>query len=271
MSGRPYAEVIGDPIAHSKSPLIHNFWLEKLGIDAEYRACHVRPDELADYFARRRGDAGWRGCNVTIPHKVSAMEYARVRKGTRMMVGAINTVVRAPDSRLDGANTDIGGVVRPLVSIGVSGGAMAVVGAGGAARAAVAASMILGIETLYVLNRTEAKARDLLASLRPEGIVLPLESTIPPVDVLVNASVLGMSGQPSLDLSLDAIPCEAIVFDMVYAPLETALLANARRRGLRTIDGLEMLVAQAAEAFEMFFGQPAPREHDVELRALLTA
>ena len=269
--GRPYAEVIGDPIAHSKSPLIHNFWLGKLGIDAEYRTCHVRPDELADYFTRRRGDAEWRGCNVTIPHKVLAMEHVRVRKGTRTMVGAINTVVRGSDSRLDGANTDIAGVVRPLNAVGVSGGSMAVVGAGGAARAAVAASMILGIETLFVLNRTEAKAGNLLASLRPDGIALPLGATIPAVDVLVNASVLGMSGQPSLDLSLDGIARDAVVFDMVYVPLETELLAAAQQRRLRTIDGLQMLVAQAAEAFELFFGQPAPREHDAELRALLTA
>ena len=149
--GRPYAEVIGDPIAHSKSPLIHNFWLEKLGIDAEYRACLVRPDELADYFARRRGDAEWRGCNVTIPHKVSAMEHVRVRKGTRMMVGAINTVVRGPDSRLEGANTDIVGIVRPLEAIGASGGTMVVIGAGGAARAAVAASLMLGMRSESVV------------------------------------------------------------------------------------------------------------------------
>ena len=271
MSGRPYAEVIGDPIAHSKSPLIHNFWLGKLGIDAEYRACHVKPDELADYFARRRGDAEWFGCNITIPHKVTAMEHVRVRKGTRMMVGAINTVVRAPDSRLDGGNTDIGGVVRPLQAMGVSGGSMAVVGAGGAARAAVAASMMLGIERLFVLNRTEVKARTLLDSLRPDGTALPLASDLPAVDVLVNASILGMSGQPPLGLALNMIARDGIVFDMVYAPLETALLAEARQRGIRTIDGLEMLVSQAADAFELIFGQPAPREYDAELRALLTA
>ena len=269
--GRPYAEVIGDPIAHSKSPLIHNFWLGKLGIDAEYRACHVRADDLTDYFTRRRGDAEWRGCNVTVPHKVTAMKHVRVRKGTRMMVGAINTVVRGSDSRLDGGNTDIAGVVRPLESVGMSGGSMAVVGAGGAARAAVAASMILGIETLFVLNRTEAKARDLLASLRPDGIVIPLDGPVPSVSVLVNASVLGMTGQPALNLSLEGIARDAIVFDMVYAPLETQLLAEARRRGLRTIDGLQMLVAQAAEAFELLFDVPAPREYDAELRALLTA
>lgn len=269
--GRPYAEVIGDPIAHSKSPLIHNFWLAKLGIDAEYRACHVRPGELADYFTRRRGDAEWRGCNVTIPHKVLAMEHVRVRKGTRMMVGAINTVVRGLDSKLDGANTDIGGVARPLEAAGVSGGSMAVIGSGGAARAAVAASMMIGIESLFVLNRTEAKARDMLASLRPDGIALPLGDAAPAVDVLVNATVLGMAGQTSLNLSIDALTDSAIVFDMVYAPLETALLVKARQRGLRTIDGLQMLVAQAADAFALFFGQPAPREHDAELRTLLTA
>ena len=269
--GRPYAEVIGDPIAHSKSPLIHNFWLAKLGIDAEYRACHVRADELAKYFARRRGDADWRGCNVTIPHKVSAMEHVRVRKGTRMMVGAINTVVRGKDSRLDGGNTDIAGIVRPLEAIGVLRGTMVVVGAGGAARAAVAASLILGMENLFVLNRTREKAQSLLDSLRPDGISLPLDAALPAARVVVNASPMGMAGQSSLELSLDGVSHDTIVFDMVYTPLETPLLKQAREFGLKTIDGLEMLVAQAAEAFVMFFSQAAPRQHDAELRALLTA
>ena len=269
--GRPYAEVIGDPIAHSKSPLIHNFWLGKLGIDAEYRACHVRPDELADYFARRRGDAEWRGCNVTIPHKVSAMEHVRVRKGTRMMVGAINTVVRGPDSRLEGANTDIVGIVRPLEAIGASGGTMVVIGAGGAARAAVAASLMLGVENVFVVNRTREKAQSLLDSLRPDGIALPLDADLPSARILVNASVMGMAGQSPLELSLDGVGHDTIVFDMVYTPLETPLLKQAREFGFKTIDGLEMLVTQAAEAFAMFFAQPAPREHDAELRALLTA
>ena len=268
---RPYAEVIGDPIAHSKSPLIHNFWLAKLGTDAEYRACHVRADELADYFARRREDAKWRGCNVTAPHKVTAMSEVRTRKGVRSMIGAINTIVPSSDGDLDGANTDLEGIIRPIEAVDVERGSLVVIGAGGAARAAVAASIALGFAQVLVLNRSVEKARQMLDSVRPDARVLRLTDQVPAADVLINASPLGQSGQPSPNIALELLKSTSLVFDMVYAPVETHLLKDARARGLRTIDGLQMLVGQAAAAFELFFGQPAPREHDTELRALLTA
>ena len=148
---------------------------------------------------------------------------------------------------------------------------MVVIGAGGAARAAVAASLMLGVENVFVVNRTREKAQSLLDSLRPDGIALPLDADLPSARILVNASVMGMAGQSPLELSLDGVGHDTIVFDMVYTPLETPLLKQAREFGFKTIDGLEMLVTQAAEAFAMFFAQPAPREHDAELRALLTA
>ena len=115
--GRPYAEVIGDPIAHSKSPAIHNFWLAKLGIDAEYGACRVRPDELADYFARRRGDAEWRGCNVTMPHKQAVMPLLHSVEEPAALVGAVNTIRPSLDGLQVGHNTDVAGFLEPLHAV----------------------------------------------------------------------------------------------------------------------------------------------------------
>ena len=297
MSGRPYAEVIGDPIAHSKSPLIHNFWLARLGIDAEYRACHVRPGELADYFTRRRGDAEWVGCNVTMPHKEAVMNFADGMETKAWPANAANLIKRRGD-RLYAANTDVHGIGEPLSRFPLplawteydpAGPATAaickIVGAGGAASAAIDAAMDAGYLSTQIYNRSVAKARDFAARVGVARVdVFGLEELChAPLGpdhpyqgydcrfLIINASPMGMAGQPEVPIDLAQYPPETIVFDMVYAPVETALLRQARDCGLRTIDGLEMLVAQAAAAFELFFGQPAPREHDAELRALLTA
>ena len=271
MSGRPYAEVIGDPIAHSKSPLIHNFWLAKLGIDAEYRACHVRPDELEDYFTRRRGDVAWQGSNITIPHKISAIEYVDNGADARASPGAINAVSHIAGTVI-GHNTDAGGFLQPLADVELHARQVAVVGTGGAARAILSALDHAGTHAPDVIGRDLAKARALLAEFDFfHGEALSLDDPVPPVSLLVNASALGMEGFPAYAPDLSALPDHAIVYDIVYAPLETPLLAAARLRGLATIDGLDMLMGQAALAFTLFFGQPAPREHDAELRALLTA
>lgn len=259
---RPYAEVIGDPIAHSKSPLIHNFWLRKLGIDAEYRKTHVRPDELAAYFEQARADSHWRGCNVTIPHKSAVLPFLAAIDPAAAPIGAINTIIAS--KLLQGFNTDVIGITDPLCRIGFNGKRALLIGAGGAAKAALAAFRQLGISKVTVANRSEDKARLVHSN------VIGLDSPLPPVDLLFNATSLGMTGQPQLDLDLAVLPENCIVFDAVYAPLDTPLLLAARKRGLRTIDGLSMLVGQAAVAFELFFGQAAPREYDAELRAVLT-
>ena len=273
----PYAEVIGDPIAHSKSPLIHNFWLQKRGIDGEYRACHVRPVELPDYFTNRRKDPKWRGCNVTIPHKETVTDYIDHLWPDTLEIGAINTVIKR-ENQLFGANTDIAGVVQPINilltalfgSAAVPEQRVAIIGAGGAARAAAAAIRSRFPDwPISILARRPEQAQmiDSKADIRPiEDVALT------DVTVLINASPLGMIEKPPLKLSLAAMwggEIQKIIFDMVYAPLETSLLGEARREGFATIDGLQMLVAQAAEAFELFFGVPAPRDHDDELRALL--
>jgi shikimate dehydrogenase len=270
-SGQAYAEVIGDPIAQSKSPLIHGFWLEKLGIDAAYRACHVRPDDLADYVARRRDDATWRGCNVTIPHKVAVMDLVDDPGGVRGSIGAMNTIVRGDDGALFGTNTDAAGFYAPISDVDLAGAPIAVIGAGGAARAVLFALARAGVGPVTILNRSPLKAAGLLAAFGLKGQALALDAPLPPVNLLVNASSLGMTGQPPLDIDLSPLPPDALVYDIVYAPLETALLRQAGERGLETVDGLDMLVGQAAVAFELFFGAPAPRAHDAELRERLIA
>lgn len=267
----PYAEVIGDPVAHSKSPIIHNFWLEKLEIEAEYRKTHVTPEGLAAYFLDRRADLDWLGCNVTIPHKIAVMDYTDDPGGVRDRIGAMNTIACETGGPLIGTNTDAGGFLQPLIRDKWKGRHAVLIGAGGAARAIVFALATLGVSKITVMARDPAKARALLDRAGLSGDVIGLADLLPRADLLVNSSPLGMIGQPALDLDLVPLPDTATVYDIVYAPLETPLLAAARARGLAVIDGLEMLIGQAALAFEIFFDATAPREHDEALRTLLTA
>lgn len=270
---RPYAEVIGDPIAHSKSPLIHNFWLGKLGIDAEYRACHVRPEELADYFTQRRVDSQWRGCNVTIPHKVAVLSIADKVDGEVKDIGASNCVLPTAQG-LYATNTDAEGI---LEAIDTSPWPVCVIGNGGAARAALSALDLLAAHNLRLLVRDESRGKAMLDEMRYQGEVFPFAragDAMRDCEGIINATSLGMTGQPDMPglllESLKNASPDAFVFDMVYAPLETRLLSTARELNLKAVDGLTMLIGQASAAFQSFFHQPAPREHDAELRALLT-
>lgn len=271
MSSTPYAEVIGDPIAQSKSPLIHNFWLDALGLAGDYRRAHIKADALAAFIDQRRTDPDWRGCNVTIPHKVAVMDLVDDPGNIRGTIGAMNTIVRQRDGSVIGTNTDAAGFYAPLAEIDLSGAPVIVVGAGGAARAVLFALARAGVGHVTILNRSPLKAMGLLATFGLRGEVLGLEAQLPPAALLVNSSSLGMTGQPPLDLDLSALPDDAIVYDLVYAPLQTGLLKAAAARGLDTVDGLDMLIGQAALAFELFFGAAPPEGRDEELRALLTA
>lgn len=283
----PYAEVIGDPIAQSKSPAIHTFWLGKLGVDADYRAHRVRPGEIAAYLAERRADPNWRGCNVTMPHKQAVMERLDRLDPLAERIGAVNTIVRAADGTLTGYNTDAPGFLeplRPLLGREHLFRMARVLGTGGAARAIVAA---LAAEHFVIVlaGRDPAKARALLDELAPGGehhaidiahfadlTDFPFDDRAGCLDLIVNASPLGMEGQPPLRFDLSHAPPGSVVYDIVTHPLDTPLLQAARAAGFRTIDGLAMLIGQAAAAFERFFGQPPPREDgDRELRALLTS
>ncbi|HEY0269402.1 MAG TPA: shikimate dehydrogenase [Sphingomonas sp.] len=281
-----HAEVIGDPIAHSRSPIIHRFWLEALGIAGDYRRHHVRPDELASYIATARAEAGWLGCNVTVPHKQAVMPLLDVFDPRAAAIGAVNTIVRQSDGALRGYNTDAEGFLeplRPMLARPHLFRMARILGAGGAARAIVAALAEQGF-TLVVAARDPAKARALLDELAPGGAhhAVPLATFAVPtafafddrrgcLDLVVNATSLGMAGQPPLAFDMSHAPPGAFVYDIVYSPLETPLLAAARARGLPVIDGLEMLIGQAATAFRLLFGVDAPRARDAELRVLLTA
>lgn len=283
---RPYAEVIGDPIAQSKSPAIHGHWLGKLALDAEYRACHVTADGLAGYLTARRGDADWRGCNVTMPHKQAVMPLLDRLDPLAARVGAVNTIVRGADGSLAGYNTDVPGFLeplRPLLGQTHLFRMARILGTGGAARAIIAG---LADEhfILVLAGRDPAKARALLDELDPVGEhhAIDLAHFAHPtdfafddrqgcMDLIVNASPLGMTGQPRLVFDFSHVPPGSVVYDIVTHPLDTPLLQAARKAGFRTVDGLAMLIGQAAIAFEHFFGQPPPRElGDAGLRAQLT-
>ena len=281
---KPYAEVIGDPIAHSKSPAIHNFWLEKLGAAPTYRAQHVLSDKLGDYIKSRRSDPEWRGCNITMPHKQAVIDLADRLDPVATQIGAINTLVREGD-QLIGYNTDAVGFLEPLrgeLSQEHYFRMARVLGTGGAARAIVAGLAGQGF-TIVLAGRNPDMARSILEEVAPKGQhhAVHLDHFAEPtdfafddrdgcLDLVVNASPLGMRGQSELAFDWSHAPPGAIAYDIVTDPLDTALLRNARAAGHQTLDGLNMLIGQAAAAFEKFFGQAAPREHDAQLRELLT-
>lgn len=283
---RPYAEVIGDPIAQSKSPAIHGYWLGRLGIDADYRATHVLADGLAPFLAARRGDPLWRGCNVTMPHKQAVIPLLDRLDPLAGRVGAVNTIVPDGDA-LVGYNTDVPGFLeplRPLLDQTHYFRMARVLGTGGAARAIIAGLAAEKL-VLVVAGRDPAKARALLDELDPGGEhhVAPLDHFADAtdfafddregcLDLVVNASPLGMTGHPPLRFDLSHAPPGSVCYDIVTSPPDTDFLKAARAAGFRTVDGLAMLIGQADHAFRRFFGAAPPRgAADAELRALLGA
>lgn len=266
------AGVIGWPVAHSKSPLIHRFWLERLGLDGDYGRFPVVPDQLGAAI-RSLPALGLKGINVTVPHKQAVIPCLDHIDADARAIGAVNTVVVTAEG-LIGYNSDVTGFAEPLAALGRTPRRVALIGAGGAARAALAALKQWPETSIVLLARREEQARALLDHFGIAGDVAPISgASLEGADLVVNASPLGMAGQPPLALPLDALGDGAVVYDLVYAPLETALLAEARARGMATIDGLAMLIGQAARAFFLFFGHDAPRDAaaEAELRARLIA
>ncbi|WP_315899665.1 shikimate dehydrogenase [Qipengyuania gaetbuli] len=279
-----YAEVIGDPIAQSKSPAIHGFWIDKLGLDADYRAHHVTADDLAAYLEVRRGDPDWRGCNVTMPHKQAVIPLLDRLEPLARRVGAVNTIVRAPNGALVGRNTDVAGFLEPLRERLKATHYLRmarILGTGGAARAIVAGLADEGF-TLVLAGRDTGKAKALLGELDAGGEhhVAPLDHFAKPTDfafddregccdLVINASPLGMRGQPPLAFDWSHAPPGSVAYDIVTDPVETEFLQHARSAGFETIDGLAMLIGQAAAAFTHFFGVEPPHGHDAELRERL--
>jgi shikimate dehydrogenase len=274
MNGLPYAEVIGDPVSHSKSPAIHKYWLEKLGIEGDYRHCRVPAGGLGAYFEARSGDPDWRGCNITMPHKLAALDHVHKQRDPSLPAEPVNIAVPR-DGRIEGMNSDTNGLMEPLLAhvgrVGERRGPAIVVGAGGVLHPAMTVLAALGYGPIWIAMRDDAKAAHIAKEYQGfQGQTIGFDAPLPPANLLVNATPLGMTGFPAFPLSLDSLAAGAIVFDLIYDPLETDLLRSARARGLRTIDGLNMLIAQAAVSFQCFFGAMAPRRHDIELREHLT-
>jgi shikimate dehydrogenase len=254
----PYAEVIGDPISHSKSPRLHGYWLHELGLEGEYRAHQVAGHGLADYVNSRRDDPLWRGCNITLPHKVAIMDLVDDPGDVRGSIGAMNTIFRSDTGALVGTNTDAAGFYAPIADMSLAGAHAVVIGTGGAACAVFFALARANIGFVTVMARNPLKGAALLARFGLKGEVKGMDAPLPSAALLVNATQLGMTGQLPLLIDLDPLPDDAVVYDIVYTPLETPLLAAARARDLDCVDGLNMFIGQAAIAFELFFGVAPP-------------
>lgn len=269
------AGVMGWPVAHSRSPLLHNFWLDRYGIDGAYVPFAVRPGEVARAL-RALPNLGVAGVNVTVPHKEAAFAAVDARDAAARRIGAVNTVFVDDGGALRGSNTDAFGFLEALRTrspgwTAVAGPAV-VLGAGGAARAVLAALAEAGAPEVRLVNRTRARAESLAGAFGAPVAVVgwgERESALAGAALLINTTMLGMAGAPPLDLRLDDLPESALVNDIVYVPLETALLAAARARGCVAVDGLEMLLHQARPGFAGWFGREP--EVDDALRTRLRA
>jgi len=261
LSGRSrVAGIIGWPVTHSRSPRLHGFWLRRYGIDGAYVPLPVQPERFAEAL-RALPLLGFAGANVTVPHKEAALASVDRASREARHIGAVNTIVVAADGTLEGRNTDGFGFSENLRDAlpgwsAVAGPAV-LLGAGGAARAVAVALLDAGAPEVRLANRTAERAERLAADIGGPIRVVGWDdrtAALADASMLVNTTTLGMAGQPPLDLPLDRLPPTAVVNDIIYAPLETALLAAARRRGNPVVDGLGMLLHQARPAFCAWFG-----------------
>ncbi len=266
--------VVGHPVTHSRSPLVHGYWLKQHGIAGEYGRLDVAPEDAEDFFARF-AEQGLAGCNVTVPHKEVAFQALAHADPVATALGVANTLWLEA-GRLWGGNTDAPGFIANLDASapGWAGdrGVALVLGAGGASRAVVYGLLQRGFDRVVLANRTLARAEAVAAQLG-RGVVPLAWSDVPAAladcAVLVNTTSLGMKGQPPLDLDLGSLRPTTVVADVVYVPLETPLLKAAKARGLVTVDGLGMLLHQAVPGFERWFGvRPVV---DAGLRDLIVA
>ena len=254
------AGVMGMPIYQSRSPIIHNYWIKAHGINGAYGHFPVQPDNVADAIRGLRA-LGLAGCNITLPHKLAAMPLMDTLTPMAQRMGAINCIVVGEDGHLTGHNNDGFGYIQSLrdedPNWRADQGPIVVLGAGGAARAVVIALIEAGATSVRLLNRTRATAERLAEGLAPIVEVhewSQRQEALRGAALLVNATSQGMYGQEPLDIKLDTLPADAWVSDLIYVPLETPLLAAARARGHRAVNGLGMLINQAIPAFEAWFG-----------------
>ena len=265
------AGVVGHPVAHSLSPLIHGAWIKAAGLDADYGLFDIAPQAFAGFVAAQRGGA-LRGLNVTVPHKEAALACATVVRPAARAAGAANLLLFEPDGAIVADNTDGAGLLAALrdqAGFDPKSGPALVLGAGGAARGAVAALAAAGSPLIWVVNRTLERARALegLGPVKAVGWVKS-DQAFTEAAVVINATTLGLGGGPGPHAPLGMTAPACVVMDMVYKPLETQLLAEARRLGRPAVDGLAMLIGQARPSFEAFYGHPPDPKVDVRALAL---
>jgi shikimate dehydrogenase len=261
LSGRAkLAGVFGWPVAHSRSPRLHGYWLERHAIDGAYLPFAVRPENLAAAL-KALPVLGLRGVNLTVPHKEAALGLVDRASEEARRIGAVNTIVVDGDGRLEGRNTDGYGFLAHLKASAPGwqpeSGPAVLLGAGGAARAIAVALIEAGVPEVRLVNRTAERAAGLAKALGGNIVPVPWQDrnlALAGAALLVNSTTLGMVGQPPLDIELSRLPRQAPVYDIVYAPLETPLLAAARARGHACIDGIGMLLHQARPGFAAWFG-----------------
>ena len=262
------AGIAGAPVRHSLSPLIHNAWIDAAGIDAVYVPFAPCGDDFTRFAEGLRGGV-IRGLNVTLPFKEAALGVADEVSDRAELAGAANLLVFGEDGRITGDNVDglglLGAFAAQAPDFDPKAGPVAIVGAGGAARGAAAAFIVAGAPEIRIVNRTLAKAEIVAGALGRRVRAYPLDAAAAAFDeatAVINATSAGLSDELP-DLPLEATPSQAVVMDMTYKPLETPFLSRARALQRRTVDGLEMLIRQAAPSFEAFFGHVPPRSVDV--------
>lgn len=256
----PLAGVVGNPVAHSKSPRLHRHWLQRYGLEGDYVPLHVEEADL-EQVIRTLPRMGFVGCNVTIPHKVAVMAIADQVSDRATLIGAANTLIFRKDGRIHADNTDGYGFLANLRAGAPDwcpdAGPAAVLGAGGAARAVIASLLEAGVPEILLTNRTRPRAEDLRAEFGTRLTVVDwvqAGNIIEEAATVVNTTSLGMTGAPELRVPLDGLHAGQVVTDLVYNPLRTRLLAEAEAAGCVTVDGLGMLLHQAVPAFERWFG-----------------
>ena len=272
----PLVAVIGAPIAHSKSPLIHNHWLSLYSIPGHYVPIYSPPENLEETLTAMR-QLGFVGANVTVPNKEKIISYCDSLSREASRVKAVNTIKFMPDGTIFGHNTDVYGFITNLrqeeEKLPCFDKTALVLGAGGAARAVLTGLLDEGMAKIYVTNRTLARAEDLANEFGEKISVISWEarsSVVEEADYIVNTTILGMHGERALDLDLSKIKNTTVVNDIVYTPLETPLLREARLKGAKTVDGLGMLLHQAVPGFEKWFGKK-PQVNDLLREKLLGA
>lgn len=270
----PLAAVIGHPIAHSKSPNVHGYWLRKYGLKGHYIPMDIAPDKLADLLPRL-ADLGFVGANVTIPHKEKVMEIADLITDRATLIGAANTLIFRKDGRIHADNTDgygfIENIRQAIPDWNPKSGPAVVFGAGGASRAVLASLLDVGVPKIMLTNRTRIRAEKLKEDFGNRIQVIDwvqAGNVLEDADLVVNTTSLGMTGKPEMRVPLDGLKPGAIVNDLVYTPLQTRLLATAEQQGCRVVDGLGMLLHQAVPGFERWFGKRPVVDENVRAAVL---